>query len=195
MKQFANKICNKLKIRSIGTDYYEVDGLKWAHIGAKLYFGSNETFITNIENNKIYVNAIIPTPNDYIRIESINIIYENMRLIDVLNSLSFDGYLPFIIDNILTSDADFNDEAQLTVAIPYPEYSLHTQALNAARYYANAIIDCYRRYSPINILRINTVSNFHNIAAGLDDQISVKFNHLYAAAVIEYTKTYATLSN
>lgn len=195
MKNFTEKICNKLKIKSIGVDYYEVEHIKWAHVGAILEYGTNQTYITAIDGNRLYVNAIIPTPTNIIYLQKITKIYENQRLNDLLIALSADGYLPFMLDNILSSDGSFNDTAQLTVAIPYPEYSLHTQALNAARYYANAIIDCYRKYSVINLLNINSITNYHNLSSGLEGEVAAKFKYFYAGVSIDYSKTYAPLSN
>ena len=55
-----NYICNKLDIVTVLPNGYLVKNKKWAFIGAVLSYGSNQCIITDIINNQLIVDNVIP---------------------------------------------------------------------------------------------------------------------------------------
>jgi len=167
---------------------YLVKNKKWAFFGAILSYGSNQCIITDIINNQLIVDNVIPTPNNYIFLEKPSQIYTNERLVDVISSLGVDGYRFFVIDNEINAKYPYQYDSQLTVCIQYHDYTQHKQAVRAATVYSNQLLDALHRYTTTNPITISNSIAYHSLSAILAEKFNNTFNGLIAAIVTDYVK-------
>lgn len=178
-----NKICNKIAINVVGTNYYETKYPLWSNEGFTLYNNYSQSCnILNIDPqlNRIYVDAVIPLNIDNsLYVSKITQIYENTRIIDLLKYLTSDGFNPFILFNNIglnSSNLQLQHDYQMLVGIPYSSYEYHKNALRSGIVYLNKIIQAYNEICDSDIASISNIQVIPNFETQFNEAFEAKMN-------------------